>query len=185
MVWSSDAGDRRGDSVLESYRLAVDVEPPVVAFFLAGHGRVADGVEAIESALAMNNVTLVPMGEKFLKVVQPAVASQEGMKFSDTLPEGAFPENDGLVRQRDDLYVEHARLLNTLGRPGAALARIEARVFHPWEGGEGRVSGEYRAALLQLAVCALDAGDAAAPTVRAHDTEQHPPTRRRSERTRP
>jgi tetratricopeptide (TPR) repeat protein len=70
--------------------------------------------------------------------------------------------HEGLVQQRDDLYVEHVRLLNTLGRPGEALARIEARVFHPWEGGEGRVSGEYRAALLQLAVRALDAREPAA-----------------------
>ena len=42
-----------------------------------------EALEAIESVLAMNNVVLVPMGEKFLKVVQPAMARQEGMRSEE------------------------------------------------------------------------------------------------------
>ena len=41
-----------------------------------------EALQAIESVLAMNNVTLVPMGEKFLKVVQPTAARQEAMSIS-------------------------------------------------------------------------------------------------------
>ncbi|MFH0954396.1 MAG: type II secretion system secretin GspD [Verrucomicrobiota bacterium] len=58
-----------------------------------------EAMQAIESVLAMNNVTLVPMGTKFLKVVQPTAARQEGMQISGQLPEKPFPETDHLISQ--------------------------------------------------------------------------------------
>jgi tetratricopeptide (TPR) repeat protein len=65
----------------------------------------------------------------------------------------------GLVAQRDDLTVEFVALLNVLGRPAEALERLLARVFHPWEGGEGKTSGHYVTALVELAKECLDAND--------------------------
>ena len=53
--------------------------------------------------------------------------------------------------QRDDLYVEFVTLLNLTNQPEEALKLIEARRFHPWEGGEGRVIAQYIASLVQLA----------------------------------
>lgn len=66
-----------------------------------------------------------------------------------------------LVEQRDDLSVERATLYNQLGQPQKALEIILARRFHPWEGGEGRVSAQYTLAHILLGQADLDAGRAA------------------------
>jgi tetratricopeptide (TPR) repeat protein len=62
-----------------------------------------------------------------------------------------------LVAQRDDTTVERAALLNLTGQPAAALATLLARRFHPWEGGEGKVLAQFKAAHLALAAEALAA----------------------------
>ena len=68
-----------------------------------------EALQAIESVLSMNNVTLVPMGTKFLKVVQPTAARQEGMVISKDVPEKGFPETDHLISQIITLkYIELA-----------------------------------------------------------------------------
>ena len=56
-----------------------------------------------------------------------------------------------LIAQRDDLILEHATLLNMLGRHEEAKELIDGHVFHPWEGGEGKVSGQYQMARLEIA----------------------------------
>lgn len=55
------------------------------------------------------------------------------------------------VWKRDDLYLEYITLLNQLGRNKEALALIDARKFHPWEGGEGKVPAQYQAARVAIA----------------------------------
>lgn len=60
---------------------------------------VKEAMQAIETVLQMNNVSLVPMGDKFLKVVQTANARQEGMPILLELPEKPFAEADQLVSQ--------------------------------------------------------------------------------------
>ena len=60
-----------------------------------------------------------------------------------------------LVGRRDDLYLEYVTLLNTLDRPREAAAALAARTFHPWEGGEGKVAGQYVAAHVAMAKRAL------------------------------
>jgi tetratricopeptide (TPR) repeat protein len=71
-------------------------------------------------------------------------------------------EHRHLVEARDDLTVEYVTLLNLAGRHAEALEVLLARTFHPWEGGEGKVSGQYVVALVELAKAALAQGDAAA-----------------------
>ncbi len=56
-----------------------------------------------------------------------------------------------LVAQRDDLILEHATLLNLLGRYEEAKAIIDNHIFHPWEGGEGKVSGQYQMSRVEIA----------------------------------
>lgn len=56
-----------------------------------------------------------------------------------------------LTQQRDDLLIERLTLMNCLGRHDEVLAILAGRTFHPWEGGEGRVTGQYRIALIQTA----------------------------------
>ncbi len=61
-----------------------------------------------------------------------------------------------LVNQRDDLYLELCTLLNQTARYEKALDMIEARKFHPWEGGEGKVPAQYQLARTELARIALE-----------------------------
>ncbi len=63
-----------------------------------------------------------------------------------------------LVKERDDLYVEYVTLLNTLGRHEEAIAAMNARKFHPWEGGEGKVTAQHELAHVELAKRALREG---------------------------
>jgi tetratricopeptide (TPR) repeat protein len=69
-------------------------------------------------------------------------------------------EHLDLVEQRDDLYVEYVTLLNQMGEPETALELLRTRRFHPWEGGEGKVSSQFVTAHLLLGRKALEAGDA-------------------------
>ena len=59
----------------------------------------SEALQAIEAVLAMNNVSLVTMGTKFLKVVQPTAARQEGMTIRSAMPDKPFPETDQLISQ--------------------------------------------------------------------------------------
>jgi tetratricopeptide (TPR) repeat protein len=48
-----------------------------------------------------------------------------------------------LVESRDDLTLERIMLLNLLGRHEQALELLGKHTFHPWEGGEGKVTGQW------------------------------------------
>ena len=63
-----------------------------------------------------------------------------------------YPE---LIQQRDDLVLEEITLLNQLGRYEEAMAKLDAHQFHPWEGGEGKVSSQYQICRVELAKQAL------------------------------
>jgi len=55
-----------------------------------------------------------------------------------------------LVTARDDLYLEYITLLNTLKQHERAITCLSERRFHPWEGGEGKVTGQYMLAHVEL-----------------------------------
>lgn len=57
--------------------------------------------------------------------------------------------------QRDDLMIEYATLLNLTGHYEEAYRFIMANRFHPWEGGEGKVTTQYTVALIELARAAM------------------------------
>ncbi|MGA1194395.1 MAG: secretin N-terminal domain-containing protein, partial [Kiritimatiellia bacterium] len=70
-----------------------------------------EALEAIEAILSMNNITLVPMGDKFLRAVPTAQARQEGMLINLGLPESGFRETDRLISQVFTLkYIELAEI---------------------------------------------------------------------------
>jgi len=60
-------------------------------------------------------------------------------------------DNLEVANQRDDIYLERVTLYNLLGNYETALNLLNARQFHPWEGGEGKASGQYIFSLVQLA----------------------------------
>ncbi len=64
-----------------------------------------------------------------------------------------------VVEQRDDLYLERAALYNFPGDFERAYDLIMQRKFHPWEGGEGKVSAQYIYSLVGMARKAIQAGD--------------------------
>ena len=64
-----------------------------------------------------------------------------------------------LIAQRDDLVLEEITLLNHLGRHEEAMKKLDAHQFHPWEGGEGKVSGQYQICRIELAKQALVRGE--------------------------
>ncbi len=60
-----------------------------------------------------------------------------------------------LVADRDDLYLERITLFNQLGQYEKAFELIMKRKFHPWEGGEGKVTGQYVLSLTEMAKQAI------------------------------
>ena len=60
-----------------------------------------------------------------------------------------------LVKDRDDLYLERISMYNILGNYEKAYQLIMARKFHPWEGGEGKVPGQYVISLTEMAKNAI------------------------------
>lgn len=64
-----------------------------------------------------------------------------------------------LVNQRDDLYLERITLLNNLNQYTAARELLATRKFHPWEGGEGKVIGQFLLCYIELAKEALQNGE--------------------------
>lgn len=55
-----------------------------------------------------------------------------------------------LVEARDDLFIEYITLLNTTGQYSKSIELLANRTFHPWEGGEGKVTGQYVYAHVEL-----------------------------------
>lgn len=83
-----------------------------------------------------------------------------------------YPE---LVKQRDDLILEHATLLNRLCRYEQAKKLIDSHQFHPWEGGEGKVPTQYQFCRTELAKQALAHHDYALAATLLEECLSYPP----------
>ena len=84
-------------------------------------------------------------------------------------------ERPDLVAMRDDLTVERLTLLDVLGRHDEALEVLRTRRFHPWEGGEGLVSGLWVRANLAIGRRSLDIGDPSLALEALHAAGDYPP----------
>jgi tetratricopeptide (TPR) repeat protein len=80
----------------------------------------------------------------------------------------------GLVEARDDLSIEQITLFNLVGDYEEAYARLMRRNFHPWEGGEGKVTTQYIWALVQKARAYIEEGRHL-EAIEALDAAQHYP----------
>lgn len=63
-----------------------------------------------------------------------------------------------LVAKRDDLLLEEITLLNQTEQYEEAKTKLDAHIFHPWEGGEGKVPAQYQFARIELAKKAIAEG---------------------------
>jgi tetratricopeptide (TPR) repeat protein len=68
-------------------------------------------------------------------------------------------KHGALVEQRDDLYLERVTLYNQLKRYERAGQLLGTRKFHPWEGGEGKVVGQWLLCHIERAKAAIQTGD--------------------------
>ncbi len=104
-------------------------------------------VQALEKAFALDTSdsrVLMELDQLYKKMNRPL---GERLHFLN--------EHLNLVEERDDLYLERLTLLNLTGEYEKAYEQIMTRKFHPWEGGEGKVTGQYLYSLVEMAKISL------------------------------
>lgn len=79
-----------------------------------------------------------------------------------------------VVFHRDDLTVELLSLWNGVVHYDAAAAVLNERVFHPWEGGEGKATGQYLLNHLHRALAAIHTNDFPAAIVLLQQALHYP-----------
>lgn len=72
-----------------------------------------------------------------------------GWSFEERLAN--YEAHKEIIGGRDDLYIEYITLVNMSGNHEKAYECIMGRKFHPWEGGEGKITTQYTIALLEMA----------------------------------
>lgn len=83
-----------------------------------------------------------------------------------------FPE---LINDRDDLYIEFVTLHSLTEDYQTAKNLLLSRSFHPWEGGEGKTSGQHILINIELARKALDENRLADAQALLEEAQVYPP----------
>ena len=113
-------------------------------------GKAKQAREKLEKAFMMNTKD----ARIFLELDQ--LRKKMGMSFEERVQ--TYEDNSELIEERDDLYIEYVTILNCLQRHQAAYDAIMRHIFRPWEGAEGKITTQYKVALLELAKDAILAG---------------------------
>lgn len=114
-------------------------------------GQQQKALECMEKAFRLDTEdarVLMELDQLYKRLQRP---HEERLKFLRMYPE--------LVARRDDLVLEEITLLNQTGEYGKARDLLDTHMFHPWEGGEGKVSGQYQFTRMELAKESLERGD--------------------------
>ena len=145
---------RQYDLAIENWELSVKLDPkfPTVWRNLAlarfnKQDRQEEALENMEQAFHLDETDsrmLMELDQLYKRLQKP---HQQRLNFLQRYPQ--------LIAQRDDLILEEITLLNQLGRYEEAKEMLDAHQFHPWEGGEGKVSGQYQICRVELAKQAL------------------------------
>lgn len=106
--------------------------------------------EEMEQAFALNTKD----ARIFLELDQ--LRKKLGYGFGERLK--YYEEHRELIETRDDLYIEYITLVNMCGEHEKAYQCIMGHNFHPWEGGEGRITTQYTLSLLWMAKKAQNSG---------------------------
>ncbi len=141
---------RQYDVAIENWELSARLDPqfPTVWRNLAlarfnKQDRREEALAYMERAFSLDKKdarVLMELDQLYKRLQKP---HQERLNFLQQYPK--------LIQQRDDLVLEEITLLNQLGRYEEAKAKLDAHKFHPWEGGEGKVSGQYQICRVELA----------------------------------
>lgn len=103
--------------------------------------------QAMEKAFALDTADV----RIFLELDQ--LCKKLGWTFEKRLAN--YEAHKDLINGRDDLYIEYITLVNLSGNHEKAYECIMGHHFHPWEGGEGKITTQYTLALLEMARKAL------------------------------
>ena len=106
-----------------------------LAYFNKQH-REALALECMERAFHLDESdarVLMELDQLYKRLHRPHM---ERLQFLQRYPQ--------LIAQRDDLVLEEITLLNQVGRYEEAMKKLDAHIFHPWEGGEGKVPAQYQ-----------------------------------------
>lgn len=141
---------RQYDLAIENWELSARLDPsfPTVWRNLAlgrfnKQNRQEEALDYMEKAFHLDENderVLMELDQLYKRLHKPHA---ERLAFLQQYPD--------LVQRRDDLVLEEATLFNMLGRYEEAKEIIDNRIFHPWEGGEGKVSGQYQTCRLEIA----------------------------------
>ena len=150
---------RQYDLAVENWERSAKLQPafPTVWRNLAlalfnKQNRQEEALQYMERAFSLDKDderVLMELDQLYRRLQKPQA---ERLSFLQSYPE--------LIQRRDDLALEEITLLNQLGRFEEAMQKLDARKFHPWEGGEGKVSTQYQICRVELAKKALKRGDA-------------------------
>jgi len=113
-------------------------------------GKKEDAVALLEKAFALDPGdarVLMELDQLYKTVSRPF---EQRLELLERYPQ--------LVEQRDDLYLERVTLYNQLKEYEMARKLLALRKFHPWEGGEGKVVGQYLLCHHELAKLAIAQG---------------------------
>jgi general secretion pathway protein D len=81
--------DFTGKTIIRAPNLALTTP---ITIKVQGELTMKEAIEALDTVLALNGVTMVPMGSKFVKAVPFAQAQQEAAAFSSTMKADEMPE---------------------------------------------------------------------------------------------
>ena len=107
--------------------------------------------EQLEKAFALDETDT----RVFLELDQ--LYKKMGVSFEERLKN--YEEHKEIISGRDDVMLEYVTLYNLLGMHQKAYETIMGHSFRPWEGAEGRISGQYKIALTEMAKDAIEKGD--------------------------
>jgi tetratricopeptide (TPR) repeat protein len=149
---------RRYEEAIANWERARELDPSFATVHrnlgLAYFNKRSDALEALQSlerAFACN-----PTDARVLFELDQL---EKRMNRPPTARLRRLEQHPALVEARDDLTIERITLCNLLRQPERAAALLAARTFHPWEGGEGKVTSQYVISLVELARDALQGGE--------------------------
>ena len=147
---------RQYDLAIEKWKLSAKLDPnfPTVWRNLAlgrfnKQDRQQEALEYMERAFHLDENderVLMELDQLYKRLHRP---HQERLDFLQQYPQ--------LIQRRDDLVLEEITLLNETGHYEEALQKLDAHIFHPWEGGEGKVPAQYQICRVELAKQAIAA----------------------------